>query len=174
VGGRSQYHAHIATATLGKTLSDYKWVFEADYGLYVLDLAEGLWGMSKKLYQEVKRWPQTIYRIAEAMDAMRSPAELVKAIKSARISIANQHSSSVSLAAQVSNTTRFIVNLEAARARYKIINDLTQRADAIYASAWRNAVFSSSSAYFLREQTEAPVRRESLSRTISEGPGAHV
>jgi Tfp pilus assembly protein PilE len=155
IGGRSQYHAHLASAIMNKTMKEYKWIFEADYGTYNLDLAEAAFFMSTKIYGELMRWPKTIQALSKFFESRFSD---FNAIRMMITSVINQAASTASVAAQASNVGRFVTNLEAARARYRVILDLNRRADEVYVTAWQNAVLSSSSAYFLREQSQLPPR----------------
>ncbi len=165
VGGRSQFHAHLASAILSKTLKEYKWIFEADYGTYNLDLAEAAFFMSTKAYGELLRWPKTIQALSKFLESRFSD---FNAIRMMITSVINQVASTASVVAQASNVKRFDTNLDAAKARYRIILDLTRRADEAYVTAWQNAVLSSSSAYFLREQSVVPPRPQPLGGVAAE------
>ncbi|MGE0100459.1 MAG: type II secretion system protein [Hydrogenophaga sp.] len=153
VGGRSQYNAHLASAIMSKTLKEYKWIFEADYGTYNLDLAESAFNLSTKVYGELMRWPKTMQGLSKFFESRFGDFNAVRMMTT---SVINQAASTAAVVAQTSNVQRFKTNLAAARARYRVILDLTRRADAAYLTAWQHAVLSSSSAYFLREQTVVP------------------
>jgi prepilin-type N-terminal cleavage/methylation domain-containing protein len=167
VGGRSQYHAHLASAILNKTLKEYKWIFEADYGTYNWDLAEAAFFMSTKAYGELMRWPKTIQALSKFHESRFTD---VGAVITMATSVVNQAASTTAVVAQASNVQRFVANLAAARRRYGVIVDLTKRAEVVYESAWQNAVLSSSSAYFLREQTVSPSLPLPLGVVALEGP----
>ncbi len=165
VGGRGQYHAHLGSAVLNKTLKDYKWITEADYATYVWDLAEGMWGMSTQIYSQVLRWPKTFQALSQiSLSRWRS------GYRQQAAAIATQASSLGALGAQVSNVQRFRTNLQAVRERYAYVLDLNRRAVAVYERAWRNAVLSSSSAYFLNEQTDPPSHNPPLGGVTSIDP----
>jgi len=172
VRGRTPYNVHLAAVTLNKTLKDYKWIFESDYGTYALDLAEGMFFTGTRLWGEARRWPKTNQAMSALAEARWVSPNGWRVQGSA---LANQAATLVSLGAQISNVVRFSINLRAARERYKIVKDLERRGKDIDDLAWQHAILlSSSSAYFLREQQRAPAPPMSPEMVAIEGPGAHA
>lgn len=174
VNGRAPYNAHLAAATLNKTLKDYKWIFEADYGTYVADLVEGMFFTGTRLWGQARSWPKTLQVLSKANSA-DIPKSNPMDWKNLGLSIANQTATGVSLLAQLSNVVRFSINLNAAQGRYKVIKDLERRGKEMDDLAWQHAIMlSSSSAYFLREQKGAPTPPKAPELVVIEGPSKHA
>jgi prepilin-type N-terminal cleavage/methylation domain-containing protein len=149
---RSQFNAHLATAALNRSLKEYKWIFESDYGAYGLDVAEGAFWMSSKLWGELMRWPQTMQALSKFLgDRFVDPTGIRLMVSS----LATKVATTMAVIAQSANLARYMTNLEAADARYRVILDLTERGEGVYLNVYSNAVRASSSAYFIREQTPA-------------------
>lgn len=174
VNGRAPYNAHLAAVTMNKTLKDYKWIFEADYGTYVADLVEGMFFTGTRLWGQARSWPKTLQVMSKANSA-ETPKSNPVDWRNLALSVANQAATLASLGAQMSNVVRFSINLNAAKGRYKVVKDLEHRGKEIDALAWQHAIMlSSSSAYFLREQQEAPPPPTAPDLVAIEGPSMHA
>ncbi|WP_439520941.1 type IV pilus modification PilV family protein [Hydrogenophaga sp.] len=156
VSGRGQYNAHLSGAIMAKSAQDFREQLELSYAIYVLEVAEGAWSVGSHTYGMLMDWakfPQTV----SAIHAKFYSPGLAGAIATSAQAIVTKAMGLASWGARVSNLARFSNNLVNYREHLRIANELVDTSLANYAKATENAMLGSTSAYFLREQSEPAV-----------------
>lgn len=156
VSGRGQYNAHLSAAIMAKSAQDFREQLELSYAIYVLEVAEGAWSVGSHTYGMLMDWakfPQTV----SAIHAKFYSPGLAGAIATSAQAIVTKAMGLASWGARVSNLARFSNNLVNYREHLRIANELVETSLANYAKATNHAMLGSTSAYFLREQSEPAV-----------------
>lgn len=154
VAGRGQYNAHLAAAIMSKATQDHRVQSEVAYSLNHWNLSEGIWSFSNGMYSAMKNWAKLVQTSA-ALDAniWSNPGPFV--LLNAR-ALTDRAIEMVGVAARASNLARYINNLKNARDNRQAHHELVRDTLNLYATTTRHAMIGSTSAWFLREQRQAP------------------
>jgi type II secretory pathway pseudopilin PulG len=154
VAGRGQYNAHLAAAIMSKATQDHRVQSEVAYSLNHWNLSEGIWSFSNGMYSAMKNWAKLV-QTSSALDAniWSNPGPFVALNAKALI---DRTVEMVGVAARASNLARYVNNLKNAQDNRRAHHELVRNTLALYASTTRHALIGSTSAWFLREQQQAP------------------